>query len=177
MERPPSEDPFSSRRRAPRITPWTLLTFVFSVPVGLWVGVQGAPPWVIMLVIVGPVILLLGEPVLLSLWRWWRGEAEPSDSADQATTRSELIQAAIIDGGVAARQLVLSMGAVLLIVAVAVGTTLIRAPWLSLPIGLAITGFLRAYRGRSGFLAALAFAGIPLALYGAFAGFVQWRWF
>jgi hypothetical protein len=177
MEQPPSEEPFSSRRPAPRISPWTLLTFVFSVPVGLWVGVQSAPPWVILLVIVGPVILLLGEPLLLSLWRWLRGEAEVPYSADDTTTLSQLVQAAIIDWGVAARQLLMSMGAVLLIVAVAIGATLIRAPWLSLPIGLGITWFLRAYRGRSGFLAALAFAGIPLAIYGAVAGFVQWRWF
>jgi hypothetical protein len=171
MNRPPSEDPFSSRRRAPRITPWTLLTFAFSLPVGLWVGVQGAPSWVIGLVIVGPAMLLQ------SLWERRRGEVEPSKHATDVTTLSQLIRAVIIDWGVAARQLVMSMSAVLVVVAVALGTTLLHAPWLSLPLGLAMAWFLRSYRGQSGSLAALAFAGILLAVYGGFAGFVQWRWF
>jgi hypothetical protein len=150
-------NPFDSRRRAPLVTRWVLVVLLFSVPAGVIAGVNGAGKWELFAIIVGPVLVLL----LLQSF------ARPFDA--EHTDRG-MLEAAVISQGVAAKQFVMAMAALLVAVAIAIGATWTKAAWICSPIGVAISVLLRRHRGRSGFFAAFAFAAIPLAVYGLFVG-------
>ncbi len=158
----PLRDAFDSRRRAPRVTRWTLFVLLFSVPAGLIAGVNGGGKWELFAIIVGPVLVLL----LLQSF------VQPSDAEQtrQGTGDRGLLESVAIAQGVVAKQFAVAMGALLIAVATAIGATWIGAAWICLPLGITTSVLLWRHRGRSGFLAALAFTGIPLAVYGLGVG-------
>lgn len=90
------------------------------------------------------------------------------DDPTDAAPRTPLAQGLIASGAVA-KSFVMAMAALVTATALAVGISVLGLPWLCVSLGLALTIGLRRHRGQSGYLAALAFAGIPLALYGALA--------
>ena len=171
MKNENDDDPFSGSQADQRVTPWVWVALLISVPCGLFVGFRGGNKYEVGAVILGPVMLTMVVEHYLRLQGRERGSAAQEP---QAHSFGDLSAAWFVAQGLAARRYVVSMSALLLAVGVAIGTTWLEAAWLATIVGAALAYFLRAHRGQSGLRAALAFVGIPLAIYGMLVGILQW---
>lgn len=137
---------------------------------GLVVGFRGGSEWEVKSVILGPIVLALVADMFVRERRRRRSAAPDLSGPLSDNALSELF----VGAGLNARRLVLSIGAVLLATGIAIMTTYMHAPSLAVGLGAGLTFFLRKHRGKSGFRAALAFVGLPLAVYGTLASSLLW---
>jgi hypothetical protein len=155
-------DPFNSRRPSQRVTRWTLVTLLVSVPLALAIGIAGVGGFAVATVVVVP---------LVAVWAFHDHKRGTSLSMLPPEARTGSVwKDALIEMGLTAKALVLSMSALIAGVGIAISTTWFGNAWLCLPLGAGLVFFLRAHRGGSGFLAALSFVGIPLGWYGLVIG-------
>jgi hypothetical protein len=166
------QDPFSSKSRDVRITPWAGWVLLVSTPAGLIVGFLGGTKYEVGAVVLLPVGLVI------FLEDWYQKRRKPVSRSEPETPENgsllNSLASTFVETGLGAKRFIISMSAVVVCTAIAVAVTWFNLAWLAVVIGLVLASLFRPHRGQSGVRAALAFAGIPLALYGVAAGLLQW---